>query len=133
MSFGNSKSSSEIYCACLPLTLLLLHKGKSIHELKIETEQPGKFHLPLRIYFFLGAVRVHVVELVLLVPDADSVSAKVHVVRVPNVCAYSHLVGNGLNSSCGVGCCQCPRAVSLKLRLQKGVVDSIEAVLTMVV
>jgi hypothetical protein len=108
MSLGNSKSSSEIYCACLPLTLLLLHKGKSIHELNIETEKPGKFHLPLRIYFFLRAVRVHVVKLVLLMPDADSVSAEVHVVRVPNSGADSHLVRKGLNSSCGVGCFQCP-------------------------
>jgi hypothetical protein len=66
-------------------------------------------------------------------PGADGVSAEVRVVRVTDGGPNSHLVGEGLNSSCGVGCCQCPRAVSLKLRLQKGVVDSIEAVLTMVV
>jgi hypothetical protein len=66
-------------------------------------------------------------------PGADGVSAEVRVVRVTDGGPNSHLVCEGLNSSCGVGCCQCPRAVSLKLRLQKGVVDSIEAVLTMVV
>ncbi len=117
ISLGNSKSSSEIYCACLPFTLLLLHTSKSIHALKIRQKLSGKFHLPLRIYFFFGAVRVHVVKLVLLVPGADGVSAEVRVVRVTDGGPNSHLVGEGLNSSCGVGCCQCPRAVSLKLRL----------------
>ena len=96
----------------------------------------SRFNLPLRIYFFLGAVRVHVVELVLLMPVTDRIC--VDVMGVADIGADSHLVSQGrLNSSWGVGCClggQYPSDISsFKLRLQKCVVDSVEAVLTVVV
>jgi hypothetical protein len=58
----------------------------------------SRFHLPLRIYFFLGAVRVHVVELVLLMPVTDRIC--VDVMGVADIGADSHLVSQGrLNSS----------------------------------
>lgn len=60
-----------------------------------------RFHLPLRIYFFLGAIRVHVIELVLLMSD----SVRVDMVRVVIAVSDSYLIGHGLHSSCGVGCC----------------------------
>jgi len=69
----------------------------------------------------------------LLVADADGIRAEVHVVRVPDGGADAHLVGESLNSSCGVGCCKRSGAVSFKLRLEESVVDSVEAVLTVVV
>jgi len=46
-------------------------------------------NLPFRIYFFLGAVRIHIIELVLLMPDSVSVD----MMRVTYGSPDSHLVG----------------------------------------
>ena len=47
-------------------------------------------NLPFRIYFFLGAVRIHIIELVLLLPDSVSVDMmRVLTYGSPD----SHLVG----------------------------------------
>jgi len=57
---------------------------------KMKLSMNSGFNLPFRIYFFLGAVRIHIIELVLLLPDSVSVDMmRVLTYGSPD----SHLVG----------------------------------------
>lgn len=115
MSLGNSNSSSLMYWAPLPFTLLLLGR------------LAAACYLPFAVDFLLAAVGVHVVELVLLVAGGGG-AAQVQVVRVPDGGADSHLVREGLHGRGGVGSGlggAGPRCVSLELGLQQCVVNCV--------
>ncbi len=95
-------------------------------------------HLPFGVDFFLGSVRVHVVELVLLVAHSGGRASHVQVVRVPDGRADAHLVGESLHrSSCvgrrgllprSVSSGHCSGRPSLELRLEERLVDGVDRV-----